>query len=64
MKTKILFRSLILDFKLIILIRRKINFFEKIRGATNDAKFSMISIRHRKIKKISDGNKITEVIFI
>ena len=41
---------------------KKIQLFEDYRGATENARLLMIIFRHRKIKMISDGNKITEVI--
>ena len=34
------------------------------RGATNNARLFMINIRHREIKMISDGNKISEATVI
>ena len=42
----------------------KIGIFEEYRGANKNARFFMIIIRHREIKRMSDGNKITEVTII
>ena len=42
----------------------KIHLFEECRGATNNARLFLILIRHREIKLISDGNRVTEVIII
>ena len=64
MKKSILFNSLILDFKSIILTLKRIGLFEEYRRATNNARLFMILIRHREIKMISDANKNTEVTLI
>ena len=39
---------------------KKIQLFEEYRGATSNARLFIILVRHREIKMISDGKKITE----
>ena len=46
------------------IIPKKIRLFEENRVATNNARLFIILIRHREIKMISDGNKISEVTVI
>ena len=43
---------------------KKIQLHQEYRGATNNEGLFMIMIRHRKIKMISDGYKITEFSLI
>ena len=38
--------------------------FEEYRGATKKATLCILLIRHREVKMISEGNKITEVSVI
>ena len=40
---------------------KKIQLFEEYRANPNNARLFLILIRHREIKMISDGNKITEI---
>ena len=43
---------------------KKIGIFKEYKGTTNNARLFMILIKHREIKMISDGNKISEVTVI
>ena len=40
---------------------KKIQLFEEYRADPANARLYLILIRHREIKMISDGNKITEI---
>ena len=40
---------------------KKIQFFEEYRADPANARLFLILIRHREIKMVSDGNKITEI---
>ena len=40
---------------------KKIQLFEEYRNDPANARLFLILIRHREIKMISDGNKITEI---
>ena len=40
---------------------KKIQLFEEYRANPNNARLFLILIRHREIKMVSDGNKITEI---
>ena len=60
MKTKYLIQFIDLRFQVDHVYPKKLQFFEKYRGATTNAILFMIRIRHREIKMISDGNNITE----
>ena len=64
MKTKYPFQSIDLRFQVDHINPNKIQLFEENRGATNNARLFMILLRHREIKMISDGKKITEVTVI
>ena len=64
MKTKNPFQVIDLRFQVHHIKPKKIQLFEEYRGATNNSRLFMISIRHREIKLISDGNKIREVNII
>ena len=61
LKINILFKLLIYGFKLIKQTQRKIQLFEEYRANTANARLFLILIRHREIKMVSDGNKITEI---
>ena len=63
MKNKYLFQVVDLRFPVDHIIPKKIQLLEEYRGVTNDARLFMILIRHREIKMISDGKKITEEKF-
>ena len=52
---------MILDFKLITLLLKKIQRFEESRENPNSARLFIILIRRREIELISDGNKLIEV---
>ena len=43
---------------------QKIGLIKEYRGTTNNARLFMIIAKHREIKMISDGNKISEVTVI
>ena len=60
MKTNYLIEVLDLRFQVDHIYPKKLQLFEKYRGATTNAILFMIRIRHREIKIISNGNKITE----
>ena len=40
---------------------KKIQLFEEYRNDPANARLLLILIRHREIKMVSDGNKITEI---
>ena len=61
MKTKYPIQIIDLRFHFDHIIHKKIPLFEHYRGATNIARLCMILNRHREIKMISDGVKITDV---
>ena len=61
MKTKYPIQIRDLRFQFDHIITKKIPLFEHYRGATNFAGLCMILNRHREIKMISDGIKITDV---
>ena len=64
MKTKYLFQVIDLRFQVDHINPKKIQLFEEYRGATKNARLFIILARHREIKMISDGNKMTEVTVI
>ena len=47
--------------QLITLTQREFQPFEEYRANPNNARLFLILIRHREIKMVSDGNKITEI---
>ena len=61
MKTKYPFQVIDIRFQVDHNNPKKNELFEEYRGATNNARLFIILVRHREIKMISDGNKITEV---
>ena len=64
MKNKYPIQVIDLRFQVDHINPKKIQLFEENRGATNNARLFVISIRHREIKMISDGNKFSEVNII
>ena len=61
MKKKYSFQVIDLSFEVDHINLKKIQLFEKYKAATNNARLFMNLFRHRKIKMVSDGNKISEV---
>ena len=62
-KNKRPIRVIDLKFQVDLINPKKVQFFEEYRGATHNAKFFMILIRHKKTKMISDV-KLTEIKII
>ena len=62
MKTKYPIQHIHLRFQVDHFNPKKMGLFEEYRGVTNNARLFIILTRHREIKIISDGNRITEVI--
>ena len=60
MKNKYPFQLIDLRFQVDQINPKKMALFEEYRGVTNFARLFMLLIRHREIKMISDGTKITE----
>ena len=60
MKNKYPFQVIDLRFQVDLFNSKKNHLFEEYRGATKTARLFIILVRHREIKMISDGNKITE----
>ena len=64
MKNKYPIQLIDLRFEVEHINPKKMGLFEDYRGVTNNARSIIILVRHREIKMISDGNKITEVTVI
>ena len=64
MKNKYRIQLIDLRFQVDHINPKKIGLFEEYTVATNNARLFILSVRHREIKMISDGKKITEVIVI
>ena len=64
MKNKYPIQLIDLRFEVEHINPKKMGLFEDYRGVTNQARSIIILVRHREIKMISDGNKITEVTVI
>ena len=64
MKNNYPFQIIDLSFQVDHINLKEMGFFEEYGSATKNAKMFIILIRHREIKMISEGNKITEVTVI
>ena len=64
MKNKYPVQAIYLRFLIDHVTPKEIQLFEDYRGATNTARLFMISIRHRKIKMISDGNEKLKLLLL
>ena len=64
MKTKYPIPVIDLSFRVDHIIPKKNQLLEEYRGATNIVRLFMVFLRHREIKRITDGKKITEINFI
>ena len=64
MKNKYLIQVIYLKLQVGHLNPKIIRLHQEYRGASNNSRLFMITIRHREIKMLSDGIKTTEVSFI
>ena len=64
MKKKIPFHFIDLTFQVNQVNPKKMGLFEEYKGSTKNARLFIILIRHKEIKLMSDGDKVTEVTVI